>query len=752
MSTIKDVAAEAGVSCATVSNFLNGTCPVSLMKQKRIIEAIERLNYTPNQSAKTLKSQAGTDIGVVLPDLYNPYFARVLQGIEAAAAANNYTVSLALTGSDREAEIAGIERLVKKQVAGLIVSTCQPDNYAFFYRNIIKRQTPLVLLDHPVESLIANCVHFDEEAAIAELTGRAIAAGHRRIALVASMFRYGNAGNLPPCFTETLAGAGLDAGSSLIHLRIDTKSAAFDATLRILKTCVPDAIITCAANFAEGIMEALHCNGYRVPEDVALYTLDEESWSLMDKEDGVVRLLRRPITLGNTAAALLLENIVSPLTFEPRTICLSAVPFADPAEGRAAPAAIAGQQPSQTIRAVLLSPSYSKEVEALLPNFTNCTGVRVDLQLRPHAEYLDFIDKALTTDDPPDVFLVDFPWMQSYAQEGLIENLSEYMPDAEELRSLYLPNCYDNISISEDCYGLPFIYVPQILYYRKDLFTDGALRNAYERKVANRLCPPRTWTEFNVIADFFTRKSNPSSPTEYGVSVPAAFFGSMAPEIRIRLYAYGSEVYNDDYKVVFQSDATLKAYIHLANLIKSCPPNCFMKSRDDLVADFLGGTTAMMVTYQPITQLARRHGMTSKIDIAPVPGQRPGMGGWSMCVSSKSRNKAAAARFVLWACGKEIAEYFAVLSDQTAVERIFENDELRARNRWYMRYDEICKSARPTLSVHCPGRKAIPNIAIDRVLYDVFCYIAKDGMSVSDAVKRGQEDFVALFEAYGYPQ
>jgi multiple sugar transport system substrate-binding protein len=719
-----------------VSNFLNGTCPVSLAKQKRIIEAIEKLNYMPNLSAKTLKSQSAKEIGVVLPDLFNPYFARVLQGIEMVAATNNYTVSLVLTGNEREAEIAGVKRLLRKQVAGLIVSTCQPDNYPFFYRNIAKVRIPLVLLDNPVQSLIANCVRFDDEDTIATLTERAVAQGHSRIALVASMFCYGNSGHAPPCFSKVLEAHGLQAENDFIALNIDTKSSAFSTTLLMLKRGVPDAVVTNAAHFAEGIAEALHCNGYRVPEDVGLYTFDEENWSLMEKEDGVVRLYRRPITLGNTAANLLLENIISPLTFEPRTIRLPTVPSV-PVVVQPLRNSVREVAPGPAIRAVLLTPSYSKEVASLLPNFANKTGISVDLSLCPHAEYIDYVNSELIKNDPPDVFLVDIPWIQSYVEEGLIEELTPYMPPIEELRDLYLPNCFDNLGeIGGACYGLPFIYVPQIVYYRKDLFTDIALRNAYERKVSNRLCAPRTWTEFNVIADFFTRKSNPNSPTEYGVSIPAAFFGSMAPEIRVRLYAYGSEVYDKNYKVVFQSEATLKAYIHLANMLKSCPPDCFSKTRDDMVADFLGGSAAMMVTYQPITQLARRCGM----------------GGWSMCVSAKSKNKEAAARFVLWACGKEIAEYYAVMSDQTAVERIFENDELRARNRWYMRYDEICKSARPTLSIHCEGKKTIPNIAVDRVLFDTFLYIAKDGMSVPDAVRRGHEDFVALFEAYGYEQ
>jgi hypothetical protein len=288
-------------------------------------------------------------------------------------------------------------------------------------------------------------VRFDNESAIAALTERAIAEGHSRIALVASMFFYGNAGQTPPCFSEALEAHGLRAENDFVALSIDAKSSAFSATLQMLKTGVPDAIVTCAAHFAEGIVEALHCNGYRVPEDVGLYTFDEENWSLMEKEDGVVRLYRRPITLGNAAAMLLLENILSPLTFEPRTVSLPTVPPSEPVAAQPLHTSIRDVTPETAIRAVLLTPSYSKEVESLLPNFTNKTGISVDLSLRQHAAYIDYVNSRLIKSDPPDVFLVDIPWIRSYVEEGLIEDLTPYLPPIEELRSLYLPNCFDNL-------------------------------------------------------------------------------------------------------------------------------------------------------------------------------------------------------------------------------------------------------------------------------------------------------------------
>ena len=90
MATIKDVAKLAGVSVATVSNYLNATKPVSREASSRIAQAIEQLHYTPNLSARSLKSRVYTRVGVILPNLNDSYYVQIFQGIEKSFSGSNY--------------------------------------------------------------------------------------------------------------------------------------------------------------------------------------------------------------------------------------------------------------------------------------------------------------------------------------------------------------------------------------------------------------------------------------------------------------------------------------------------------------------------------------------------------------------------------------------------------------------------------------------------------------------------------------
>ena len=97
MATIKDVARMAGVSIATVSNYLNQTKPVSKEVSAKIQEAVDALQYSQNLSAKNLKSRSYSDIGVILPNFDDPYYVQIFQGIESAFQNTSYYTNLAFS-------------------------------------------------------------------------------------------------------------------------------------------------------------------------------------------------------------------------------------------------------------------------------------------------------------------------------------------------------------------------------------------------------------------------------------------------------------------------------------------------------------------------------------------------------------------------------------------------------------------------------------------------------------------------------
>ena len=146
-ATIVDVARAAGVSVATVSRVVNGNYPVKSETRERVQAAIEAVQYVPNVQARELNMQRSSTIGVVVPGLYNMFFAEVIDGIEKAVRKEGFTLLLSCAQNDPELEMECIKTLVSRNVSGIIVIS--PNTQGMrenFYRRLVKR-VPLVFIN-----------------------------------------------------------------------------------------------------------------------------------------------------------------------------------------------------------------------------------------------------------------------------------------------------------------------------------------------------------------------------------------------------------------------------------------------------------------------------------------------------------------------------------------------------------------------------------------------------------------------------
>jgi LacI family transcriptional regulator len=128
MATIREVAESAGVSYATVSHVINNTRLVSQETRERVLAAMDALNYHPNALARSLRQGKTNTIGLVLPDIANPFFAEISRGIEDEAFKKGYSVFLCNTELDTQRELFYVDVLSKKQVIRWIfccVVVCQ---------------------------------------------------------------------------------------------------------------------------------------------------------------------------------------------------------------------------------------------------------------------------------------------------------------------------------------------------------------------------------------------------------------------------------------------------------------------------------------------------------------------------------------------------------------------------------------------------------------------------------------------------
>lgn len=130
--TIKDVAKALGVSTSTVSRALRDSYEIGAETKKRVLEYSQKVNFTPNQMASSLKAKASKSIGVVVSEISNSFFSQVMDGIESVANKKGYNVIVTQTNGNTEKEISNIRHLAAHSVDGILISL-SPGSYDIDY-------------------------------------------------------------------------------------------------------------------------------------------------------------------------------------------------------------------------------------------------------------------------------------------------------------------------------------------------------------------------------------------------------------------------------------------------------------------------------------------------------------------------------------------------------------------------------------------------------------------------------------------
>ena len=179
---IKDIAAEAGVSPATVSRYLNNR-PGQMTEETRarIAAVIERTGYRPRAAARNLRSSRTNLIGVILADIANPFSSAMLEGLSASAAARGCSLMTAISGNDSAKEAESLTRLIDAGVDGLVVNTCGDNDEAIA---AAAGRLPVVLLDRDVADGGVDLVTSNNRELVAGLVDELAAAGSERLCLL----------------------------------------------------------------------------------------------------------------------------------------------------------------------------------------------------------------------------------------------------------------------------------------------------------------------------------------------------------------------------------------------------------------------------------------------------------------------------------------------------------------------------------------------------------------------------------------
>lgn len=745
MATIKDVARMAEVSIATVSNYLNQTKPVSQEAAARIQAAVDALQYSQNLSAKSLKSKSYTDIGIILPNFDDSYYVQIFQGIEKAFQNTGYFTNLAFSYDIPDFEQAILHNFLKKQIQGLILISCQPDRWEFFRKFFTSHGHPLVLMDRDIRNLDANFVSFDTCSVICQITAQLLEQGFRQIFLVCGPKAFACEAGCIRGFEEAFQSLGLTLPPSRILQTNLSREDAFRKTIQLLRRENPQALVAASESVASGAIEALTLLGYST-RDIPVLTLGEEHWNLRTHSFASASAPRPAIRLGQTAATLLLEQLKAPLTKDNERIILKNTAPLGPLS-LPKPVLQEAEKPDKSLHILMVDTPQVHTLLGLLRNFENRHHIKAEVSIVPHHRLYQ------ATLNPPvdcDVIMYDIPWLSALASGGILEDLTPELRNMD--LDIFFPDCLKYFCCFHGrYYGLPFMYAPQIFYYRKDLFENTDLKADYARRNNITLRPPLTLKEFNTIADFFT---NYSDAIDYGISIPAAYHECLAPELYMRLRAFGGRLFDDSGAVCLNQDATLKAYIHFLRSVRLAKPDYRTATDVSAVQDFLRGDTAMLITYPSfLTDVAdlRKSSMTGSIGWHHIPGRSPLLGGWSLGISSRSSKKQEALSFLQWTCDEQIANYFALLGGQTAITSAYTNDELVKLYPWLPLYHSTYQYTKPTLPPEFPDHTILFQNDIDAIVCRFVYELLDDKLQVQDAIARTQTELEELVTSCRHP-
>lgn len=315
MPSIKDVAQSAGVSTATVSRVLANSSRVKEETRRRVLDAVEQLNYRPNLIARSLRAQRSAKLGLVVSDIRNPFFTAISRAVEDAAYEQGYSVLMCNTDENPEKEELYLNILHDENVAGIIFSPTQQFSarLSTFESNI-----PFVIIDRMVNTHQADMVLLDNVAAGYELTKHLIENGYRKLA---GMF-----GNASTTGRERNKGFHKALNEHQLkpvaeHFIPPRLKQGYDTTLGLFdQSDRPDAIFTSNSMLTAGAYQAVRDRKLRVPEDVALVGFDETTWGAL--VDPPITLIAQPTEeIGRTATELLFQRIEEP-TRSPKTVIL----------------------------------------------------------------------------------------------------------------------------------------------------------------------------------------------------------------------------------------------------------------------------------------------------------------------------------------------------------------------------------------------------------------------------------------------
>lgn len=662
MPTIKDIAKLAGVSKATVSNVLNEKGNVSSEKIEIVKKIAKELGYQIDGQAKMLRSAVSRVIAMILPNITEERYAHIYSAAARACEQTAYSLKLYLTDGYAYKEKQILNQVGADRCAGILTVTSflNPEKY---YDG---QKFKLLFLLRREERPGYVYYTFSFEQAGRALAAALCQAGAEKLILLCEAreeklcreLTDGLLSEYRPHQIETILNS-----REFFNQEIHKK---FYENGRMLTFLV----------FSREVAELIEHIGHFLgrTEDLKIYCLAAQKPERAERFFSYELNYRK---LGMEAAVHMIQSLE-----EQKSLCSKVFP----GQEQRKPFFFKKVSQPEKIRLLTSETPAIKALELLLPNFEKQFGCAVEIHYQPISEIHDTL---LRPEETYDAIRLDVSYLPYFAPL-VLEPIAHFGEAAKQLETDYFNNQARNYSrVGSVFYALPFDVSVQLLFYRKDIFSDSQQERFFYETYKERLKIPDSFDEYNRLAAFFTRDFRPASPTRYGTSLVLGHNSSAASEFLPRLMSYGELKY--DTAGFLQMDWS-RAFQALRNMreARSYTPGGSTLSWNEAARLFARGEIAMTIAYihHASEIIKAKTAIAGNVDYATLPGGHPLLGGGALGVGKKSAHKNLAYAFIRWAASQETGIELMLLGGISANKKCYQEREILNRYPWLEHLEE----------------------------------------------------------------
>ncbi|MDP4085818.1 MAG: LacI family DNA-binding transcriptional regulator [Bacillota bacterium] len=308
-ATIRDVAKLAGVSVATVSRVINKLGGVRPETEQRIEKAMEELQYIPNVLARSVASKKTKLIGMIVPDVENPFFAAVFSGADKVVREYAYTTLLGGSNDTYEREENLLQTMLEHQASGILLTPTFPK--AKWVERMGNR-VPTCLIDRDMEGMNCDRVLIDNRRGTYEATKLFIQKGHTQLAIITGPLESTPGRERFEGFKQCLHDFSIELNQDYIQIGDFHSGSGYQLGKRLLKlNHPPTAILSCNNLMTIGLLEMIHTSSIRLGEDLGVIGFDDIPIATLMHPN--LTVVSRPMReMGECAAEMLLQRIQNP--------------------------------------------------------------------------------------------------------------------------------------------------------------------------------------------------------------------------------------------------------------------------------------------------------------------------------------------------------------------------------------------------------------------------------------------------------